>query len=60
MSNKSEKEIKIGDATYSFGGPCPPIKSIFFPNDPNQKPYEIEEVQQKEREIKNNDSSQSS
>lgn len=53
-----ELEIKIGDAIYSFGSPCPPIKSLFFPNDPNKKPYEIEE-EEEEGEKEKNDSTQS-
>lgn len=26
---------------FTFGGPCPPIKPIFFPNDPKEEPREI-------------------
>lgn len=50
MSENDENTIKVGDATYSFGGPCPPIQSIFFP---------IEEEKEKEGEDKD-DSAQSS
>lgn len=28
---------------FSFGGPCPPIRPIFFPNDPEQQPRQLEE-----------------
>ena len=26
---------------FSFGTPCPPIASWFFPNDPEKEPHEI-------------------
>lgn len=34
MKNEEENKIKVGEATYEFGGPCPPIESVFFPNEP--------------------------
>ena len=45
-------EIKVGSAVFSFGGPCPPIESIFFPWDDKDNPV-------KEREVAKDDSSQS-
>ena len=33
------------EPVFEFGGPCPPIRSWFFPNDPSVKPYEIDEPQ---------------
>lgn len=41
--------VKIGDAVYSFGAPCPPVQSIFFPNN----------LEKEEGEEEKNDSSQS-
>lgn len=43
------------EARFEFGGPCPPIQSIFFPNDTVAK-SEIKE----EKKDKEDDSSQSS
>lgn len=31
--NEDKYEIKVGDSVFTFGGPCPPIQSQFFPND---------------------------
>lgn len=28
---------------FSFGDPCPPIASWFFPYDPEKEPYEIDD-----------------
>ncbi len=28
---------KESEAVFLFGGPCPPIPSFFFPNDPAEK-----------------------
>jgi hypothetical protein len=46
-------EIKIGSAVFSFGDPCPPIESIFFPWDEKDKSVK------EEREVVKDDSSQS-
>jgi hypothetical protein len=45
MNEDSDKEdqaysVKVGDAVYSFGGPCPPIQSMFFPQDLEKKEEE--------------------
>lgn len=40
MKEASEKTDK---PTFSFGGPCPTIKPMFFPNDKSEKPVEIKE-----------------
>lgn len=37
-------------AIFEFGGPCPPLKAWFFPNDPNQEPREIEPEKKEEGE----------
>jgi hypothetical protein len=31
MSEEEVYEIKIGQAKFTFGTPCPPIQSQFFP-----------------------------
>jgi len=31
------------DARFSFGEPCPPIGSWFFPIDPTKEPFRIED-----------------
>lgn len=36
IESEKDKEvysIEIDGKKYSFGGPCPPIQSMFFPND---------------------------
>lgn len=50
MSEEEKKPI------FEFGGPCPPIKSWFFPNDPSVKPHEIDPSQEQGEE---NDTAQS-
>lgn len=56
---QNELEIKVGDATFSFGGPTPPIQSWFFPADPDLKPFVIETNSAQEEKEKINDSAQS-
>lgn len=48
--------VKIGNATYSFGGPCPTIKSMFFPIEEKQEEKQKKEKQQGDED----DSAQSS
>lgn len=38
MNNPQETyQLKVGDSIFTFGDKCPQIKSIFFPNDNENK-----------------------
>jgi hypothetical protein len=46
------------EGRFEFGGPCPPIKSWFFPADPAVAPQEMKESEEEKGE-KDGDPAQS-
>jgi hypothetical protein len=41
--SEQEASEENNEAKFSFGGPCPPVGSWFFPIDPSKEPFRIED-----------------